>query len=80
MMVHLADLCMTVDCLTAQLSTLCAEFEITQLLAEARMKQGDKFNLRIFHDFVWKNGNARIALQRWELLGRREDVPRIDAH
>jgi len=22
-----------------------------------------------FHDFVWKNGNVPIALQRFELLG-----------
>jgi uncharacterized protein (DUF885 family) len=40
-----------------------------KLLAEARMQQGEKFNLRAFHDFVWKNGNLPIALQRWEYLG-----------
>jgi uncharacterized protein (DUF885 family) len=45
------------------------KLQITQLLAEARLRQGDKFNLRAFHDFVWKNGNVPIALQRWELLG-----------
>jgi uncharacterized protein (DUF885 family) len=38
-------------------------------LPEARMKQGEKFNLRTFHDFVWKNGNVPIVLQRWEYLG-----------
>ena len=32
-------------------------------------KQGEKFNLQAFHDFVWKNGNVPIALQRWEYLG-----------
>jgi uncharacterized protein (DUF885 family) len=45
------------------------KLQITQLLAEARLQQGDKFNLRAFHDFVWKNGNVPIALQRWEMLG-----------
>jgi uncharacterized protein (DUF885 family) len=40
------------------------------------MQQGDKFNLRAFHDFVWKNGNVRIALQRWEYLATNEDVTR----
>jgi len=30
---------------------------------------GEKFNLRAFRDFVWKNGNVPIALQRWEYLG-----------
>ena len=28
--------------------------------------------LRAFHNFVWKNGNVPIALQRWELLGEGE--------
>lgn len=33
------------------------------------MKRYEKFNLRVFHDFIWKNGNMPIALQRWEYLG-----------
>jgi uncharacterized protein (DUF885 family) len=45
------------------------KLQITKLLAEARLQQGEKFNLRAFHDFVWKNGNVPIALQRWEYLG-----------
>jgi uncharacterized protein (DUF885 family) len=45
------------------------KLQITKFLAEARMQQGEKFNLRAFHDFVWKNGNLPIALQRWEYLG-----------
>ena len=45
------------------------KFQITKFLAEARLQQGEKFNLRAFHDFVWKNGNVPIALQRWEYLG-----------
>lgn len=36
------------------------------------MQEGDKFNLRAFHDFVWKNCNVTIALQRWEHLGAPE--------
>jgi uncharacterized protein (DUF885 family) len=39
------------------------ETQITKFLAEARMQQGHKFNLRTFQDFVWKNGNVPIALQ-----------------
>jgi len=30
-------------------------------------------NLRVFHDFVWKNGNVPIALQRWEYLGTPQE-------
>jgi uncharacterized protein (DUF885 family) len=48
------------------------KLQITKFLAEARMQQGEKFSLRAFHDFVWKNGNVPIALQRWEYLGRED--------
>ncbi len=43
--------------------------QIMSLLAEARRRQGDKFDLQAFHDFLWLNGNVPIALQRWEFLG-----------
>jgi uncharacterized protein (DUF885 family) len=51
------------------------KLQIVKFLAEARMKQSDRFTLRAFHDFVWKNGNVPISLQRWELLGDASDVP-----
>ena len=47
------------------------KLQILKFLADARMQQGDKFNLRAFHDFLWKNGNVPIALQEWEYLGGR---------
>jgi uncharacterized protein (DUF885 family) len=53
------------------------KLQILKFLAEARMQQGAKFNLRTFHDFVWKNGNVPIALQQWEYLGRRLDSPAV---
>ncbi len=52
------------------------KLQITKFLADARMQQGDKFDLRAFHDFVWTNGNVPIALQRSEYLGGRDDVPK----
>jgi uncharacterized protein (DUF885 family) len=52
------------------------KLQIMKFLAEARMKQGDKFRLRAFHDFVWKNGNVPISLQRWEYLGDASEVPK----
>jgi uncharacterized protein (DUF885 family) len=45
------------------------KLQIMKFLADVCMQQGEKFNLRAFHDFVWKNGNVPIALQRWEYLG-----------
>ncbi len=47
------------------------KLQILKFLADARMQQGDKFNLRAFHDFLWNNGNVPIALQEWEYLGGR---------
>ena len=53
------------------------KLQITKFLADARLQQGDKFNLRAFHDFVWKNGNVPIALQRWEYLNLNDEVPQM---
>jgi hypothetical protein len=53
------------------------KLQILALLADARLAQGDKFTLRAFHDFLWKNGNVPLSLQRWELLGDDSDVPRL---
>jgi Bacterial protein of unknown function (DUF885) len=50
------------------------KLQIMKLLAEARLTQGDKFNLREFHDFVWKNGNVPIALLRYEYLGKTDEI------
>src|SRR5262249_36273130 len=52
------------------------KLQILKFLAEARMQQGEKFNLRTFHDFVWKNGNVPIALQRLQFLGDASEVAR----
>lgn len=46
------------------------KLQIMDFLAEARLKQGTKFSLRAFHDFLWANGNVPIALQRREYLAR----------
>ncbi len=50
------------------------KLQIMKLLAEARLSQGEKFNLREFHDFVWKNGNVPIALLRYEYLGKTDEI------
>ena len=53
------------------------KLQIMKFLADARMQQGEKFNLRAFHDFVWKNGNVPLALQEWEFLGDASNVPKL---
>jgi len=52
--------------------------QILRFLADAKLQQGEKFSLRDFHDFVWTNGNVPIALQRWEYLGRDDDIRVLD--
>ncbi len=51
------------------------KLQILKFLADARMQQGDRFDLRGFHDFLWKNGNVPIALQEREYLGVEETTP-----
>lgn len=50
------------------------KLQIIKFLADARLNQKDKFNLRAFHDYLWKNGNVPIALLRWEYLGLSDEV------
>jgi uncharacterized protein (DUF885 family) len=51
------------------ISYLIGKVQIQQLLADTQRSQGTRFDLQAFHDFLWKNGNVPIALQRQELLG-----------
>ncbi len=49
------------------------------LLSAAIEDGGDGFSLRDFHDEVWRNGNVPFSLQRWEMLGRRDEIDAIEA-
>jgi hypothetical protein len=53
------------------------KLQILAFLTDARLRQGDAFSLREFHDYVWKNGNVPIALQRWELLGLDDEIRQL---
>ncbi len=55
------------------------KLQILRFLADAKLDQGDGFSLRHFHDFLMRNGNVPVALQRWEYLGRDDTVRRLDA-
>lgn len=54
------------------------KLQIVKFLAEARLQLKDKFDLRAFHDYVWKNGNVPIALLRWEFLGLTDELATLD--
>lgn len=55
------------------------KLQVLKFLADARMQMGERFDLRAFHDSLWLNGNVPISLQRWEMLGLRDEVDRIAA-
>jgi hypothetical protein len=55
------------------------KLQILRFLADARLDRGEAFSLREFHDYLMLNGNVPIALQRWEYLGRDDDLQRLDA-
>jgi len=50
------------------------KIQIYDFLASAQRQQGEKFNLRAFHDFLWRNGNVPIVLQRWEYLSEKPSL------
>jgi len=50
------------------------KLQIVDFLAEARTRAGDSFNLREFQDFVWRNGNVPIALEREEWFAKHESA------
>jgi uncharacterized protein (DUF885 family) len=53
------------------------KMQIMRFLADARLKQGDAFDVRAFDDYLWKNGNVPIVLLRWEYLGFDDDLQSV---
>lgn len=51
------------------ISYQAGKIQITKFLADARLRAGEKFDIRAFNDFVWRNGNVPIELQRAEWFG-----------
>jgi len=51
--------------------------QILKFIADAKIQLKDKFELRHLHNFLWPNGNVPISLQRWEYLGRRDEIERL---
>jgi hypothetical protein len=67
------------------LSYAVGKLQLLRLLADARTSAGPGagpaeglFSLRKFHDWLWLNGNVPFSLLRYELLGDRSDLDRVD--
>jgi len=54
------------------------KLQILNFLSDAKLDQEENFSLRHFHDYLMENGNVPIALQRWEYLGRDDQVLRLE--
>jgi hypothetical protein len=54
------------------------KLQILQFLSDAKLDQEENFSLRHFHDYLMENGNVPIALQRWEYLGRDDQILRLE--
>jgi uncharacterized protein (DUF885 family) len=50
------------------------KLQILRFLSDAR-----QLSLRAFHDSLFENGNVPISLQRWEMLGLRDEIERLDS-
>jgi len=64
---------------TQGMSYTIGKFQLQRLLADARTVEGEAFSLLEFHNWIWRNGNVPFALLRFERLGDRSDLERIDA-
>ena len=53
------------------------KLQILNLIADAKILLGDKFDLKDYHDYMMQNGNVPIALQRWEYLGLKDEIEKL---
>lgn len=60
------------------LSYQIGKLQIHDLLSTAVRVLGDDFDMKAFHDRLWREGNVPLALQRWEYLGLRDHLDAAD--
>jgi hypothetical protein len=60
------------------LSYQIGKLQILDLMATATRRLGTEFDLHTFHDRLWREGNIPLVLQRWELLGERDQLDAAD--
>ena len=53
------------------------KLQILNLITDAKVLLGDKFNLKDYHDYMMQNGNVPIVLQRWEYLGLKDEIEKL---
>lgn len=53
------------------------KIQILKLISDGKIKLGQNFNLKDYHDYMMLNGNVPISLQRWEFLGENDEIDRL---
>ena len=48
--------------------------ELEKLLSDVAMQQGDKFDIKAFHDRFRAAGSIPISLIRWEMTGLDDEI------
>jgi Bacterial protein of unknown function (DUF885) len=61
------------------LSYTVGKLQVMRLLADVRSAEASSFSLREFHDWLWRNGNVPLSLLRYERLGDRSELARVEA-
>src|SRR5262245_32201848 len=61
-----------------RLSRMAEALQILRLIADARLRQGERFRLRDVHDFLFANRYVPVSLLRWEYLGLRDEVDALE--
>jgi hypothetical protein len=60
------------------LSYQIGKLQILDLLS-AYEGERESFGLPEFHERLWRDGNIQLALQRWEMLGKRDHLEQADS-
>ncbi len=52
--------------------------QLNELVGEVKMAEGDEFDLLPLHDYIWANNNVQPTLLRFEKLGLRGQLDKLD--
>ena len=60
-----------------QIQYVLGKYQLEGLVARARLRLGEKFNLREFHDRLFKAGPIPVALSEWETTGNDQLLKKL---
>ena len=60
-----------------QIQYVLGKYQLEGFVARERLRLGDKFNLREFHDRLFRAGPIPVALSEWEITGNDEILRKL---